>query len=258
MNTNITEVREKMIHSIITRLGGNMIDVELDNDTLQKCIDLAEAKLIQRGDAYVEESLVLLTLKKNQKEYILPNEIIEVQQIYRRGYGRAYGSTGGQNMDPFAMAWTNVYLAGAVNGIRTGGLVTYELHNDYLKTAGKMFGMYMNYAFNPNTHKLTLAENPRSDDEIILLHSYVDRAEYEVLQDRYSALWIENWALAEAMEILGRIRSRFASLPGPNGGVNSDGEALKNESKTMKEELTKELNNFVPGGDNIGMMPFLG
>jgi hypothetical protein len=121
-----------------------------------------------------------------------------------------------------------------------------------------MFGMYMNYAFNPNTHKLTLAENPRSDDEIILLHSYVDKAEYEVLQDRYSALWIENWALAEAMEILGRIRSRFASLPGPNGSVNSDGENLKNESKAMKEELTKELNNFVPGGDNIGMMPFLG
>ena len=201
MNTNISEVREKMIHSIITRLGGNMIDVELDNDTLQKCIDLAEAKLIQRGDAYVEESLVLLTLKKNQKEYILPNEIVEVQQIYRRGYGRAYGSTGGQNMDPFAMAWTNVYLAGAVNGIRTGGLVTYELHNDYLKTAGKMFGMYMNYAFNPSTHKLTLAENPRSDDEIILLHSYVDRAQEEVLQDRFVALWIEDWELAEVMEI---------------------------------------------------------
>jgi len=258
MNNELVKVRENMVNSILMRLGGGMIDIELTNEQLQKCIDLAIAKLIQRGDAYVEESLVLLTLKKNQKEYILPDEIVEIQQIYRRGYGRAYGSTGGQNMDPFAMAWTNVYLAGAVNGVRTGGLVTYELHNDYLKTAGKMFGMYMNYAFNPNTHKLTLAENPRSDDEIILLHSYVDRAQEEVLQDRFAALWIENWALAEAMEILGRIRSRFGTLPGPNGGVSSDGEALKNESKTMKEELTKELNNFVPGGDNIGMMPFLG
>lgn len=249
MNTDLTEVRNNMIQSILTRLGGNQIDVELDDNTLQKCIDLAISKLIQRGDAYVEESLVLLTLKKNQKEYILPSEIIEIQQIYRRGYGRAFGSTGGQNMDPFAMAWTNVYMAGAINGVRTGGLVTYELHNDYLKTAGKMFGMYMNYTFNPNTHKLVIAENPRSDDEIILLHSYVDRAEYEVLQDRYAALWIENWALAEAMEILGRIRSRFGNLPGPNGSVTQDGDALKNESKAMKEELTKELNNFVPGGD---------
>ena len=64
-----------------------------------------------------------------------------------------------------------------------------------------------------------------------------------------NALWIENWALAEAMEILGRIRSRFGNLPGPNGSVTQDGDALKNESKAMKEELTKELNNFVPGGD---------
>ena len=257
MNTNITEVRQNMVNSILTRLGSGMIDVELTDEQLQKCIDLAEAKLIQRGDAYVEESLVLLTLKKNQKEYILPDEIIEIQQIYRRGYGRAFGSTGGQNMDPFAMAWTNVYMAGAINGVRTGGLVTYELHNNYLKTAGKMFGMYMNYSFNPNTHKLVIAENPRSDDEIILLHSYVDRAEYEVLQDRFASLWIENWALAEAMEILGRIRSRFGNLPGPNGSVSQDGDALKQESKTMKEELTKELNNFVPGGD-VTLMPFLG
>jgi hypothetical protein len=257
MNTNLNEVREKMIDGILTRLGGNMIDVELDNSTLQKCIDLAVAKLIQRGDAFVEESLVLLTLQKNQKEYILPNEIVEIQQIYRRGYGRSYGSTGGQNMDPFAMAWTNVYMAGAINGVRTGGLVTYELHNNYLKTAGKMFGQYMNYSFNPNTHKLIIAENPRADDEIILLHSYVDRAEYEVLQDRYASLWIENWAFAEALEVLGRIRSRFGSLPGPNGGVNQDGDALKTEAKTLKEELTKELNNFVPGGD-VTLMPFSG
>lgn len=257
MNTDIVEVRENMINSILLRLGDGMIDVELTNEQLQKCIDLALAKLIQRSDAYVEESLVLLTLKKNQKEYILPNEIVAIQQLYRRGYGRSYGSTGGQNMDPFAMAWTNVYMAGAINGVRTGGLVTYELHNNYLKTAGKMFGMYMNYSFNPNTHKLIIAENPRADDEIILLHSYVDRAEYEVLQDRYASLWIENWAMAEAMEILGRIRSRFGNLPGPNGQVSQDGDALKSESKAMKEELTKELSNFVVGGD-VTLMPFLG
>ena len=257
MNTNIIEVRENMIKSILLRLGDGMIDVELTHEQLDKCIDLALAKLIQRSDAYVEESLVLLTLKKNQKEYILPEEIVAIQQLYRRGYGRAYGSTGGQNMDPFAMAWTNVYMAGAINGVRTGGLVTYELHNNYLKTAGKMFGMYMNYSFNPNTHKLIIAENPRADDEIILLHSYVDRAEYEVLQDRYASLWIENWAMAEAMEILGRIRSRFGSLPGPNGSVSQDGDALKSESKAMKEELSKELSSFVVGGD-VTLMPFLG
>ena len=258
METDIVKVREKLAHDILLRLGDEMIDVELTPNQLQKCIDLSLAKLRQRSDAFVEESLVLLTLKKNQKEYILPDEIVEVQQIYRRGYGRAYGSTGGQNMDPFQQAWTNVYMAGGINGTRTGGLVTYELHNDYLKTAGRMFGSYINYSFNPNTHKLIIAENPRADDEIILLHSYVDKPEYELIQDRYAGLWIENWAFAEAMELLGRIRSRFPSLPGPNGQISQDGNELKSQAKELKEELTKELvKEFATGGDIVNPI-FLG
>ena len=251
METDIVKVREKLANDLLLRLGDEMIDVELTPHQLQKCIDLALAKLRQRSDAFVEEALVLLTLKKNQKEYILPDEIIEIQQLYRRGYARAYGSTGGQNMDPFQQAWTNVYMAGAINGVKTGGLVTYELHNNYLKTAGRMFGSYINYTFNPNTHKLIIAENPRADDEIILLHSYVDKPQWELIQDRYAGLWIENWAFAEAMELLGRIRARFPTLPGPNGQISQDGDKLQTQAKEMKEELTKELQFFVPGGDIV-------
>ena len=45
-----------------------MIDVELTPHQLQKCIDLALAKLRQRSDAFVEEALVLLlTLKRIKK-----------------------------------------------------------------------------------------------------------------------------------------------------------------------------------------------
>lgn len=257
METNVTKVRQDLLDNVLRRLGNEMIDVELSPGQLNTCLDLALRKLKQQGDAFVEEALVLLTLQKNQKEYILPDEIIAIQQIYRRSYGRTYGSTGGQNIDPFQMAWTNVYMAGAINGVRTGGLVTYELHNDYLKTAGKLFLMYMNYTFNENTHKLILAENPRADDEVILLHSYVDKPVYEILQDRYAGLWVENWTLAEAKEILGTIRSRFGNLPGPNGSVTQDGNELKQEAKAMKEELQKELMTFVPGGDWVPM-PFVG
>jgi len=250
MNTNIIEVRKNVANSILTRLGGNEMDIELDPSTLDKCIDLALAKLKQRSDASEEESLVLLSLVQNQKEYILPNEIIEVQQIYRKGYGRANSSLSGQNMDPFAYAWTNMYMCGLMGASKVGGLVTFDLNTSYLKTAGKMFGMYMNFSFNPNTHKLVLAENPRCNNEIILLHSWVDRPDYMVLQDRYSGLWVENWALAEAKEILGQLRERFSSgLPSPMAGsTNQNGAQLKQEAKAEKELLEKELMHFTPGG----------
>ena len=51
MNTDIKELRKKLIDNIILRLGGGMIDVELDSDTLNHCIDLALMQLKQRGDA---------------------------------------------------------------------------------------------------------------------------------------------------------------------------------------------------------------
>ena len=46
MNTNIIEVRNKVSNSILTRLGGNEMDIELDPTTVQKCIDLALAKYL--------------------------------------------------------------------------------------------------------------------------------------------------------------------------------------------------------------------
>jgi hypothetical protein len=250
MNTNIIEVRKRVSNNIITRLGGNEMDIELDYVTIERCIDLALAKLKQRSDSVLEESLILLTLIPNQKEYILPNEIVEVQQIYRKGYGRYSGSYGTGNIDPFAYAWTNMYMCGITGASKVGGLVTFELNSNYLKTAGKMFGMYMNYSYNPNTHKLVLTENPRTDNEVILLHSYTERPDYMILQDRYSGLWCENWALAEAKEILGQLRERFSSgLPSPmSGSTNQNGAQLKQEAKAEKEILEKELQTFIPGG----------
>ncbi len=250
MNTNIIEVRKNVCDTILTRLGGVEMDIELDPITLEKCIDLALAKLKQRSDAVLEESLVLLTLQKNQKEYILPDEIVEVEKIYRKGYGRQYGSLAGQNMDPFAYSWTNMYMCGLMGSSKVGGLVTFDLNTSYLKTAGKMFGMYMNYSYNPNTHKLVLVENPRSENEVILLHSYVDRPDYMILQDRYSGLWCLDWATAEAKEILGQLRERFSSgLPSPmSGSTTQNGAQLKAEAKAEKERLEKDLMHFTAGG----------
>ena len=44
------EIRKKTIDTIITKLGGNVMEIELDISTIDKCIDLAIAKLKQRTD----------------------------------------------------------------------------------------------------------------------------------------------------------------------------------------------------------------
>ena len=53
--------------------------------------------------------------------------------------------------------------------------------------------------------------------------------------------WIQRYALACAKGILGRIRGKYRTLPGPGGGSQLDGESLVRESKEEKQLLIEEL-----------------
>jgi len=51
--------------------------------------------------------------------------------------------------------------------------------------------------------------------------------------------------LALSKELLGIIRSKYASMPLPNGEVALDGEALKSEGREEKVQLLEELKEFL-------------
>ena len=57
--------------------------------------------------------------------------------------------------------------------------------------------------------------------------------------------WIRKYTLALAKELLGIIRSKYASLPLPNGEVSMDGEALKSEGREEKANALEELKEFL-------------
>ena len=131
--------RNDIIKNIQLRLGGGLIDVELTPDQLDLCVNLALRKFRQLSDGAVEESYIILKLNQDQKEYILPNEVLQVQQVYRRGFGRGMGSAG--NLEPFGYsAFSQIYMAGfgGLTGLANGGLTTYELYNNYLKAKVKI------------------------------------------------------------------------------------------------------------------------
>ena len=57
--------------------------------------------------------------------------------------------------------------------------------------------------------------------------------------------WIRKFALALSKELLGIIRSKYASMPLPNGEVTMDGEGLKAEGTEEKANLLEELKEFL-------------
>ena len=57
--------------------------------------------------------------------------------------------------------------------------------------------------------------------------------------------WIRKYTYALAKELLGIIRSKYSSMPIPDGEVTLDGEALKTEGREEKQQLLEELREFL-------------
>ena len=78
-------------------------------------------KYRQRAENSVEESFIMLTLQKEINEYTLPNEVMEVKDIYRRTTGVSSGT--GNDIEPSQAAYLNTYMLGAH---RPGGLQMFD------------------------------------------------------------------------------------------------------------------------------------
>jgi hypothetical protein len=227
-------------------LGDGMIDVELDPIHYETALNRSLAVFRQRSDNAVEESYVFLNLLVDQNEYILPKEIQQVRQIYRRSIGsRTGGGSGGTVFEPFNLAYTNTYLLSSTN---MGGLATYELFAQYQELVGKMFGSFINFTWNPQSRKLVIHQRPRTE-ESVMLQVYNTKPDWAIIDDVYAGQWIKDYSLANCKIMLGQAREKFASIAGPQGGTALNGAAMKSEGQADIDRLTQELVTAVPGGN---------
>ena len=238
------QARQEVYQYCRTMLGDGMIDVELDQIHYETALQRALAIFRQRGDYAVEESYAFLTLVADQNEYILPEEIQQVRQIFRRSIGSRTGAgVGGTVFEPFNLAYTNTYLLSSTN---MGGLLTYELFAQYQELVGKMFGAFINFTWNPQSRKLVIQQRPRGEEQV-MLHVYNKKPDFNLISDVYSGQWIKDYALANCKLMLGQAREKFAQIAGPQGGTSLNGAALKTEAQAELEKLTDDLTKL-PGG----------
>ena len=164
----LNQLRNDMIDYFRLRLGDQIVDIELDKEHYDMAIKQSLVKYRQKAQNAVEESYAFLDLIPNVQEYILPNYIMEVRQIFRRGIGASPGSTASQ-FEPFSSGYLNTYML--VAG-RVGGLLSYELFAQYQELAMTMFGGYINYTWNRVTKKLTLVRKiPYDNGTAVSLNS---------------------------------------------------------------------------------------
>ena len=235
--------KNAIVDYIRLRLGDQIVDVELDKEHYELAIKQALIKYRQRAPNSQEESYAFLDLQKEVQQYILPREVMEVRQVFRRGIGSVTGTTASQ-FEPFASGYLNTYML--VAG-RVGGLVNYELFVQYQEQAMKMFGGHMNYTFDRVTKKLTIVRKIPDVGESVLLWLYNYRPDQILLNDHMVFPWVQDYAYSFSKHILGEARSKFSQIVGPGGGTSLNGDALKQEAVAEMLKLEEDLKNYIDG-----------
>mgnify|MGYP005723743537 FL=1 len=248
---NLTTEKQEVFDYVFNSLGGGMVDVELDPAHYETAIKDALDRFRQRSDNSVEESYIFLPLVKDQNDYTLADEIIEVRQIFRRSIGsRSGGGDGGTLFEPFNLAYTNTYLLASSN---MGGVATYNMFSQIQELVVRMLGSFIEFKWNTTTKKLTILQRPRQGEEV-LMYVYMYRPDTELFKDYLAKKWIKDYTLAKCKYMLGEARSKFNTIAGPQGGTSLNGDALKQEAIAELDRLEQEVKTQTAGGQGYSFL----
>jgi len=244
---SLDSLKQNLFEYVRYQLGDQIIDLELDAEHFETAYRGTIGTYRQRAQNAYEESYTFMELVTNVNIYELPQEVQSVRQIFRRTFGDSTGPFA-SNFDPFSQASLNVYL---MNFNVAGGLATYDFYSQYVELAGRMFGAYMNYTFNPVTKKLQLIRDPKGTGENVLLWTYNFKPEFNMLSDPLIAQWIRNYMVGNCKLIIGEAREKFGTIAGPQGGGTLNGTAMKSEGMAIMQQGIEDLKNYVDGSQPL-------
>jgi hypothetical protein len=245
--STLDTLKQNLIEYVRLQLGDQIVDIELDAEHFEAAYQKTIGTYRQRAQGAYEESYNFLELVKDVSIYTLPQEVIQVRQVFRRTFGDSVGPFA-SNFDPFTQASMNVYL---MNFNVAGGLATYDFYTQYVELAARMFGGYMNYTWNPVTKKIQLIRDPKGTGENVLLWTYNLKPEINLLSDFQISQWIKDYMVANCKYIIGEAREKFGTIAGPQGGGTLNGTAMKSEAQVQMDGLIEQLKSYVDGSQPL-------
>lgn len=217
---------------VLAQLGHPIVSVELTPFQVKTCIDEAISKLDYHAPQWANQFAVF-EASAGINVYELPQFMMN--NLSYVGYKK---DILGLNYTPGSLAFdvtlaffnTNRFFQG-------GGLGDFFLTQQYLEIMRRVLsnegswsvinGKYIQLYPAPTETPTPVILEYRALDSNTINHAYRN--------------WIQRYALACAKSILGRIRGKYRTLPGPGGGAQLDGETLVRESSEDKKLLMEEL-----------------
>lgn len=213
------------------KLGSPTIRVELTPFQVKIAIEEAVTKLQYHAPSWATQFTVF-EATANVDIYEIPSFILNslVNVVYRRNL-LTIGQPGSLEFDFFYRYFQDNRLFSSYN------IGEFYLMQMYMKQMRKVLSNHGTWDVIDGKY-LQIHPTPSFTGEAVIV-------EYKALNSDtihpYYKNWLQRYTLALCKETLGRVRSKYDTLPGPGGGARLDGMTLLEEAKEEKEKLQDEL-----------------
>lgn len=235
------KVREQIRDYILHMLGAPAIKLELDEQNIDFCIDQA-LKIVEDYAPREFFSYYVFNTVPGKSVYEMPPEVGYVRNVFYKEQGTfafqasdldgaipveyfypggAYASIQGGLIDPIQPIWG-----------RMGEWVLYKQYEQmYSRVSSNLGG----WEWVGGYRHVKLYPVPFRVQKVIVHYLQKAKDWEEVTQS------MQEGALSYAKEVLGRIRSKYTSPPGPGGGMALDGQQLLQEAKEERQQWKEDL-----------------
>lgn len=237
--------RVNMIDILKHQLGYPKVCVELTDRHFQIAIDNALQEIRRRTDSAYNKQYFFMKMHKNQGIYYLndpsigTDKIVDVLRIHR------LNMLGLVNFAPdniYAQQFLNQFFAPGVQY----DLVSIHLIHSMSELFGQLFAGEVAYNWREASRQLFVHRNFATDEKVIVETS-CEKLEEEILVDRWMQQWVQQWAEAELMMMLSHIRGKYATLPGPGGGLSLNAADLRSEGQRLQEDCVQQIADMLVG-----------
>ena len=254
---NTPSARQQMIDILKKQMGYPVVCVELTDDHWNIAINNALQELRRRVDSAYTKQFFFMQIQKYQDIYYLndpsfgTDKIVDVLKIHR------LNMMGLVNFAP-----DNIYAQQFLNHFYAPG-VSYDLVSIHLiaqmsEIYSLLFAGEVAFNWREATREMKIYKKFGAPEKV-LIETSCEKTEQELLVDRWTQQWIQQWAEAEAMMMLANIRGKFASLPGPGGGLQLNADAMRAEGQRLQEDCLRQVMDFEVGqnGPDNFFLPFV-
>lgn len=237
-------VEKQIKDQTLQMLGQGVVRVEIPAGTLDTAVDRAKGWYAHRAGQTQRTEMQLVA---GQQKYDVADDVDTVTDVIMRQSMSDYDAFGGWGVYGADQVGLTMVPAGlAVGGGSAGFNSMVTQVEQQWNTWRTVVGADTHWEWEPGEGKLWIMPAPDSSRTVFV--DYVSTTVDLQSADSSTTYLVREYALAEAKEALGRIRSKYDSFNVPGGTTSLDGKDLIQEAQDRKRDLDDEATEFSGGG----------